>query len=554
MKKIPIIIGGTLVLLGSFIKPAHAEFNCGTGWTLYTVKNGSTTTGIRCVKYVPAAGSESDGYAWYGEGKNGYKYRHIGAVRFSSSNKFTGSSADINGNGEETNNFNDGTMVLNRSATTSYPATFTVQPWSETWNKESSAKTTAYTSPFTSPATDCGSNFYNSSKLKKFKAYQYSYSSTTSQIGIRCQLALSAYGEVWYGAGEIRSRSSEGTKPTPTAWSSPYSYAHLGARSGASFGQWDICQNTSYCTMRDFGKITISSVAMADTGSGAAVSASDMTKELWIPSRRKHSLRVRPIKVRDSAGVHETPVSAQDVLDLVKRANAIYGASTNTEFLFNRDYVGADGGLTQITDSTLNTFNQSGAGSTAYKYGNYYAERTPSDIVMIFTWGGTGSCPTGGGQSGSDWGFVSTVAIRPGGGCQDKNLCGVFDDGQFAHEVGHYLDLPHPFTTKTGNITYKSIVEASNALNSAGCDTSKAFDGDLISDTPPDPYNDEQNCNGATTIKFTTCGNPTINLPRTNIMSYWYSPNFPNDKTLTAKQKAKIDNLLSTSSLRQRLE
>jgi hypothetical protein len=541
---------------------AYGTFDCGSGWALYTT-TGVNGTGVRCMKYVPATATETDGYAWYGEGvRNGSTYRHIGVVRraFGYANRYVGSAADIHGNGEQLNNVYDGTMRLDRASAIAYPTAFTVAPWSETWTNAGLSGTTIYTSPFTQPAIECGSNFYDHtlfSTRRQYKVFLYADSTLKSEVGPRCVLGLDPFsGDVWYGAGENRTRPSEGTNPTPTPWSAPLRYAHLGVRSGTSYGQWDICQNTDYCASRGFGTINATIVTLPQTGDGIRLDGSTLASELWIPSRKPHSLRVRGLIARSSAaGLREPHVTEADMDALVTRANDVY-QGTDIEFLYNTPLpAGAGGALVKITDATLNEFDQQGSGPE-WSRATFFAERTPSDVVAIFTWGNPSApCPKAGGVSGGGWSFVSTVALHPGGGCVDHQLCGVLDDGQFAHEVGHYLGLVHTFPMDpSSGQPFAAQVNVENAYKTT-CDPSM-FDYDMISDTLRDPFSNDHLCNAALTsvTLSVTCGVKTFSLPRTNIMSYYLSSGFPFDKTLTTGQRNAMNSNLVSVGARNRLE
>ncbi len=92
-----IILLSVVFGINALTSTAFAAYNCGTGWTAYSVSGG-----VRCVLHVPSQGARPEGYVFYGEGgHSSSKYRHIGAVRrVGSSANFSGSVADINGNGE----------------------------------------------------------------------------------------------------------------------------------------------------------------------------------------------------------------------------------------------------------------------------------------------------------------------------------------------------------------------------------------------------------------------------------------------------------------------
>ena len=83
-----------------------------------------------------------------------------------------------------------------------------------------------------------------------------------------------------------------------------------------------------------------------------------------------------------------------------------------------------------------------------------------------------------------------------------------------SHEVGHCLGLIHTFNTSTGE-EYISGFQCGSR-------------GDLICDTPADPYDDDANCYSAGTCLYTgNCTDPAgasnYSPPYTNIMSYWGS-------------------------------
>jgi hypothetical protein len=113
-----------------------------------------------------------------------------------------------------------------------------------------------------------------------------------------------------------------------------------------------------------------------------------------------------------------------------------------------------------------------------------------------------------------------------------------------SHEVGHCLGLLHTFEPNTG----KEDINGANASST----------GDLITDTPADPYGYTGGCftTNATGCLYTgTCTDPNgqsnFNPPYTNLMAYWwngvnttcYTP-----LTLTAGQYARVDGDISTNS------
>jgi hypothetical protein len=546
--KLQLLLLGALAL-GAAATPsaAQAAFNCGTGWTLYTGGGG-----VRCVKFIAASGTDVARYAWYGEGRNQWgNYRHIGVAALSSGNTFRGSLADLNGNGEAFKSFYDNNVVVTRSSAVSYPTNLTVAPFNETWTNTSAASFSNYSSPFSGPIVECGAHFQShgsSSKLRQFKVYNNADSATFSHVGVRCVLGLTAGAhDVWYGSGEIRSRSSQGTRPTPTAWSGQTNYSNLGARRGTSYGQWDIRQHGAYDGQREIGSISSTTASLANTGNGRIVSGGGLTAELWLPSRRRHSFRLRPYRTSDDFcnAAYTTQMSSADVTTQVNWANNFYGGS-NVEFLYNTSVPSGTGGvLTTECNTALNNAITDDVKSGPRAQGDYIAERYPSDITVFFLHGPTANVQQGGGSSWSDQKFVFSRPFMSG-------PCGpALDVVHMAHEVGHYLGLSH---THAG--AYKTHAAAEKAYNDSGCNGA-IFDGDGI-DTNWDPFNDDQACDAAQPAVYLRCTktgrNDAFYPEKDNVMSYWQSPGWPSDKTLTTAQAARIESLVGSSSLRKRLE
>jgi len=155
--------------------------------------------------------------------------------------------------------------------------------------------------------------------------------------------------------------------------------------------------------------------------------------------------------------------------------------------------------------------------------GNRVAAGYAGMLVVFFTYG-PGQGPEGGGFSSVDYNFVKMP------GFNIDRSCGYQDISLLAHEIGHYFGLSHPFAQ-----IFSSIQEAESYFTAHGNDPG-VFDGDGLSDTPPDPFinTPEFQCNP---IQSITLNGRVFPLPRNNIMSY-YSP--PVDLTDLTPQQSNI--------------
>jgi hypothetical protein len=129
-------------------------------------------------------------------------------------------------------------------------------------------------------------------------------------------------------------------------------------------------------------------------------------------------------------------------------------------------------------------------------------------MVVFFRYGDKRKGAAGGGYSGGRAKYV----VMPGLRSTNMGLRGL------AHEAGHYFGLSHTFGR-----SFRSVEDAEEFLRDHNNDLS-VFDGDKLSDTPPDP----RLGSGKDSIEL---GGVTVPLPRGNIMSYrrwdhheWLSP------------------------------
>lgn len=164
--------------------------------------------------------------------------------------------------------------------------------------------------------------------------------------------------------------------------------------------------------------------------------------------------------------------------------------------------------ITYLKSSIMNrvTGTRDSNWKEAKRLGNKIAAEF-SESIVVFCRYGPGEGPTGAGFSWTDYNFI----VMPG--FMDARHCGHDHLDALAHEIGHYLGLPHTFVLEP----FKSTAEAEAYLQATGGKPS-AFDGDGFLDTPPDPSIRSLECDRIGNVKL---GGMTFRLPRWNIMSYY---------------------------------
>jgi len=223
--------------------PETPAFSCGPHLETYSVRSldGAPGEGIRCVKW-------SDGtfkkrvpvFAWYGEGNwRGYPYRHLGqayARNAKASNVLKGYAADFMGNGEATEGFYNGNLVVTVVDKNTIQVTGI---WDEEWTRVTAMEY----QPLPAPAT-CGKYF---DEYRAYSIAAYSRRGTAAQNakggqGLRCALRAGPRSTIWYGVG---------------AWNGK-AYAHLTTGSTKGWGSSDFCSAAEdYCGDFAFGTIRL---------------------------------------------------------------------------------------------------------------------------------------------------------------------------------------------------------------------------------------------------------------------------------------------------------
>jgi hypothetical protein len=228
------------------------------------------------------------------------------------------------------------------------------------------------------------------------------------------------------------------------------------------------------------------------------------------------TVRVLAVQAADEDGGRPCRITAKEVRALVDEANRIYEPA-RVRFAFRGD----SEDFVQLRDTRINSLvpgnrqadpekQAPGVGTPKERHqaAAQFAARHPECMVVFFRYGDKRKGATGGGYSGSRAKYV----VMPGLRSTNMGLRGL------AHEAGHYLGLSHTFAR-----SFRSVEDAEKYLREHNNDLS-VFDGDKLSDTPPDPRlgggKDSIELNGI-----------TVSLPRGNIMSYrrwdhheWLSP------------------------------
>jgi hypothetical protein len=231
------------------------------------------------------------------------------------------------------------------------------------------------------------------------------------------------------------------------------------------------------------------------------------------------TVHLEAVAVSDDDGRRAVRITPQQVKQWVDKANEIF-AQASVRFVFDSD-------LDFVTFESTTLNDMTGDSDTNWKRevdtGNRVAADHAGKLVVFFIHGPEQGA-TGGGFSASNYNFVEMP------GFNDTTVCGYQNIGILAHEVGHYLGLAHPFA-----VAFRSSQEAEAYLSAHGNDPT-VFDGDGLSDTPPDPFisTPQFQCNPGESI---TLNGRKFLLPRKNIMSYYSTSGF--DRTdLTAQQSA----------------
>jgi hypothetical protein len=217
-------------------------------------------------------------------------------------------------------------------------------------------------------------------------------------------------------------------------------------------------------------------------------------------------VRVHAVILADDDGRRRTPVNPSEIALWVERANETL-ASSGIVLEFDPS-VGSDDWV-EMNSTLLNTMvgNSSPDWAAQRQLANLIAATTPDAMTVYFRWG-PGVNATGAAFSWTDIDFIVMS------GFEVTRVCGEQNIGLFAHEVGHYLGLPHTFRYIGSSV---SSVESFFVIN--GNDPN-VFDGDGRDETSPDPFVSDVGVQcGTGTL---TLDGYEFELPRENAMSYYH--------------------------------
>lgn len=225
------------------------------------------------------------------------------------------------------------------------------------------------------------------------------------------------------------------------------------------------------------------------------------------PARRKGAaapvrVPIRAVVVRDDDGGRRARVTPSQFVQWVEFANQAF-REAGIQFAFDPS---AD--IDEIRCSALNDAMGASDGNwpDVKALGNEIAARNPGRLVVLVRHG-PGAAGTGAAFAGVDHDFVVM------GGFDDMIHCGHPHVDALAHEIGHYLGLPHTFVGDP----FLDVAEAEAHLAAQAGDP-RAFDGDGFTDTPPDPAIRAFECERRQSVEI---GGRSFVLPRRNLMSYY---------------------------------
>jgi hypothetical protein len=347
------------------------------------------------------------------------------------------------------------------------------------------------------------------------------------------------------GAKEVRifeshSRSKPGVNEGPTLAGAPVAKNTSSAQVG---DLTDPSRSTTFdLKLSDlkgsFHTLTVDLWAEVENFHGGITRTSHMTlKVVWV------DVHLFVIPLTDSDGMSHAPnVTAAQFADLIANKTNLSFRGTGIHLVFD-----ATQDWHPMNDTDLNS-----DGADMQTRGNAIAQLHPGRIVCLLRWGSDPSNPTGNGNAfpppipgeTSPFGVneVQQDYVALPNQIQTQSFLELQNGSFVAHELGHYLGLYHTFNGWTdrngpifGGVSPWNWTGAQQAvvdwIGSHG-GTISALDGDLLSDTSPDPspafydINSKQDICAQATIVATGTSNGqsvsfTFHPDPQNVMSYF---------------------------------
>lgn len=206
---------------------------------------------------------------------------------------------------------------------------------------------------------------------------------------------------------------------------------------------------------------------------------------------------VRAIRASDDDGGRQAETQPEDVAAWVDYASRAFGPAGLT--------LGYDGQLLDLRSTVVNSISPESDVRAAQNVLAPLLAQHQGELVVI-TRHGPGRAPTGQAYASAQMDYV----VMPG--FASIRQCGHLHPDTLAHELGHFLGLAHTHKTE-----FRTVAEAAAAFQRAGGNP-LIFDGDGLSDTPPDPGIGETTCGR---VPFVDLAGVRLPLPLNNVMSYY---------------------------------
>ena len=216
------------------------------------------------------------------------------------------------------------------------------------------------------------------------------------------------------------------------------------------------------------------------------------------PTYPAFSIHIQAVSLANDDGSDRSSIALDQIIHWVYQANLIF-SQASLRFYF-------DPGVDSIDydNSILNnvTGMMDPNWDKAVVEGGKITQASSGKLVVLFR------NPPMDGDVGS---WEEDFIFMPSG---VQQVCGQPDESLLAHQIGHYLGLNNTFPKLFANIS-----DAEKAYEKSGF-SAAFFDGDGLSDTPPDAYvnKSEFQCGEKLNIKIS---NADFNLTRGNLMSYY---------------------------------